>query len=129
MYDLEKTAKEWEDNIEFVKKCIEEDKNFPFKTPYTLAKAVGSRMSFNFEIKNRDRAQGFISYMMYGDKNNNKKELEDLLGIEIYQLNLNPYDPLPDNVEDIFKRKVHDFCKYCIETGLYDPNESYITNH
>lgn len=115
MHDLEEKVNDWLSGIEIMKKRIKEDDKFPFKTPYTLAKEVGEKMSLNFEIKDRDRAQCFLQYMMY---DSNKTDLEDLLGIRVYQINLSPSDKI-----DNFKRIIHNFCKYCIESGLYDPNE------
>jgi len=114
MYDLEKKVKDWEDRLNYIKKRIEGDKDFPIKSPYTMAKKEGEYMSLNFKIKNRDRAQSFLSFMLYDDS---KKELEDLLGIEITKI---MFEQSSDTSDINILKEV---CEYCIRTGLINPKD------
>ncbi len=109
MYDLEKKVKDWEDTINFVKERIEKDKDFPIRSPYSIAKEEGEYMSLNFKIKNRDRAESFLSFMLY---NNDKKELEDLLGIEITEI---MFERSSDTSDINILKEV---CEYCISRGI-----------
>ena len=118
MFDLEKKAEDWKDTINFIKKQIEEDPEFPLGTPYALAKEDGSEMSINFRIKDRDLAQGFLQEMMYSDN----KELQDLLGIEVYELCLKPHDVM---INQELRSQLAELCRFCIDNKIYDPNQQY----
>lgn len=118
MYDLEAKSQDWKDTIDWIKQQIKDDPDkIPLSSPYTLAKAEGSYMSINFKIKDRDRAQGFLDCMLYCEKD--REALGDLLGIEVYEVCLQPNNVTANSY---VHGMLSDLLHYCVANNLIDIN-------
>lgn len=116
MYDLEAKSQEWKYTIDWMKQQIENNPDaVPFKSPYVLAREEGSEMSLNFRIKDRDHAEGFLHALMYNKEG--KKELENLLGIEVYEVCLQPNNATANS--HIYGM-LSDLFYYCVANNLID---------
>ena len=118
MYDLEAVSQGWKDTVDWMKQQIKDSPDsIPFKSPYTLAKPEGSCMSVNFRIKDRDRAEGFLGTLMCNEES--EKELENLLGIEIYEVCLQPNHA---SANSHVYGMLSDLFHYCVANNLIDVN-------
>lgn len=116
MYDLEAKSQDWKDTVDWMKQQIENNPDaVPFKSPYILAIEEGSEMSLNFRIKDRDRAEGFLRALMYVEES--KKELENLLGIQVYEVCLQPNNVTANSY---VHGMLSDLFHYCVANDLID---------